>query len=199
MFNELIKRNRSYRRFHQNERISIDTLKELVNLARLSPTEANFQELKYILSNDADKNSAVFSCLKWAGFLTEWDGPAEGERPAAYIIILKDTTIMQRTGLDHGIAAQSILLGATEKGLGGCMLQSIDKDTLREVFDIDHTFEILLVIALGKPCEEILIDEIDKGESTKYWRDEKGRHHVPKRKLDDIIVETHGNYTASQQ
>ena len=193
MLNELTRKNRSYRRFYQSEYVSVETLRELVNLARLSPTEANFQELKYILSNDPEKNDAIFSCLKWAGFLKDWDGPAEGERPAAYIIIVKDTAIMQRTGIDHGIAAQSILLGATEKGLGGCMLQSVDKDTLREAFTIDPQFEILLVIALGRPSEEIIIDEIDNGESTKYWRDEKGRHHVPKRKLDDIIIETHGN------
>ena len=192
MLDELIKKNRSYRRFYQNERVSIDTLKELVNLARLSPVEANFQELKYILSNDPEKNNAIFSCLKWAGFLKDWDGPADGERPAAYIIIVRDTAIKEKTGIGHGIAAQSILLGATEKGLGGCMLLSIDKTALRQTLALDDQFEILLVIALGKPCEEIIIDEIDKGESTKYWRDEKSRHHVPKRKLDDIIVETHG-------
>ncbi len=197
MLNELIKKNRSYRRFYQNERVSVETLKELVNLARLSPTEANFQELKYILSNAPEKNDAIFSCLKWAGFLKDWDGPSEGERPAAYIVILKDTTVIERTGIAHGIAAQSILLGATEKGLGGCMLQSVDKDKLREIVTLDPKFEILLVIALGKSCEEIIIDEIDNGESTKYWRDDESRHHVPKRKLDDIIVETYGNYTAS--
>ena len=192
MLNELIKKNRSYRRFYQNERVSVDTLKDLVNLARLSPIEANFQELKYILSNDPDKNEAVFSCLKWAAFLREWDGPQQGERPSAYIIIVKDTTIKENMGIGHGIAAQSILLGATEKGLGGCMLLSIDKAALREALALNGQFEILLVIALGKPCEEIIIDEIDSGESTKYWRDEKSRHHVPKRKLDDIIVETFG-------
>ena len=193
MFKDLIKRSRSYRRFHQSEYVSIETLRELVDLARLSPIEANFQELKYILLNNPEKNEAVFSCLAWAGFLKDWAGPKEGERPAAYIVILKDTTVMKRTGIGHGIAAQSILLGATEKGLGGCMLQSVDKDKLREQLNINDTFEILLVIALGKPLEEVIIDEIDNGESTKYWRDEDNRHHVPKRKLKDIIVETYGN------
>ena len=193
MFKDLIKRSRSYRRFHQSEYVSIETLRELVDLARLSPIEANFQELKYILLNDPEKNDIVFSCLGWAAFLKDWAGPKEGERPAAYIVILKDTTVMKRTGIGHGIAAQSILLGATEKGLGGCMLQSVDKDKLREQLNIDNTFEILLVIALGKPLEKVIIDEIDNGESAKYWRDEDNRHHVPKRKLKDIIVETYGN------
>lgn len=193
MLKDLIRRSRSYRRFHQSEYVSIEALRELVDLARLSPIEANFQELKYILLNNPEKNEAVFSCLAWAGFLKDWAGPKEGERPAAYIVILKDTTVMKRTGIGHGIAAQSILLGATEKGLGGCMLQSVDKDKLREQLNIDNTFEILLVIALGKPLEKVIIDEIDNGESAKYWRDEDNRHHVPKRKLKDIIVETYGN------
>ena len=193
MLKDIIRKNRSYRRFYQSESVAIETLRELVDLARLSPTEANFQELKYILSNDPDKNEIIFSCLAWAGFLKDWDGPEEGERPAAYIVILKDTTIMKSIGIDHGIAAQSILLGATEQGLGGCMLQSVNKDKLREQLNIDDTFEILFVIALGKPLEEVMIDEIDNGESTKYWRDENKRHHVPKRKLNDIIIETFGN------
>ena len=192
MIKDLIRRNRSYRRFYQNEYVSIDNLRELVDLARLSPIEANFQELKYLLINAPDKNEIIFSCLAWAGFLKDWPGPKEGERPAAYIVILKDTTVMKRTGIGHGIAAQSILLGAVEKGLGGCILQSVDRDKLREQLNIDAAYEILLVIALGKPLEEVIIDEIDNGESTNYWRDEDNRHHVPKRKLNDIIVETQG-------
>ena len=131
MIEELIKQNRSCRRFYQDEAVSLETLKWLVNLARLSASAANLQPLKYILANEPEKNAAIFSCLAWAGYLTDWPGPAEGERPAAYLIILGDTEISKNFGCDHGIAAQSILLGARAKGLGGCMLGSIQKDRLR--------------------------------------------------------------------
>lgn len=188
MIADLIRGNRSYRRFYENEPVSLDTLKWLVNLARLSASAANLQPLKYLLASDPAKNAAIFSCLAWAGYLKDWPGPAVGERPAAYIVILGDREISQNFGCDHGIAAQSILLGAREKGLGGCMLGSIQRDRLREILSIPEKLEILLVIALGKPKEQVVLEETAPGESIKYWRDAQGVHHVPKRRLEDIIL-----------
>ena len=130
MIKELITKNRSYRRFYQNETIEKNTLFELVELARLSPSGANLQPLKYILSHETPKNEKIFPHLVWAGYLKDWDGPTEGEKPSAYIIILGDKEIRGSFGVDPGIVAQSILLGAVEKGLGGCMLASIKKETL---------------------------------------------------------------------
>jgi nitroreductase len=188
MIEDLIKGNRSCRRFYQDEAISLDTLKRLVNLARMSASAANLQPLKYLLANDPAKNAAIFSCLAWAGYLTDWPGPVEGERPSAYLIILGDTAITKNFGCDHGIAAQSILLGAREKGLGGCMLGSIHKDRLRELLSLPERYDILLVIALGKPKEEVALEEVGPEGSIKYWRDEQGVHHVPKRRLEEIIL-----------
>ncbi|MEW6659031.1 MAG: nitroreductase family protein [Thermodesulfobacteriota bacterium] len=188
MIEELITGNRSFRRFYENEAVSRETLKWLVNLARLSASAANLQPLKYFLANAPAPNAAIFSCLAWAGYLKDWPGPAEGERPAAYIVILGDQEISRNFGCDHGIAAQSILLGAREKGLGGCMIGSIQKDRLGEILEIPPKLEILLVIALGRPREKVVLEEIASGESIKYWRDEQGVHHVPKRRLEDIIM-----------
>lgn len=189
MIRDLILKNRSYRRFHQGIDIKLETLKELVDLARLSASAANMQPLKYILSCQPEKNSLIFPHLAWAGYLINWPGPCEGERPSAYIIILGDTEIRQSFGCDHGIAAQSILLGATEKGLGGCMIASIQRQELRQALAIPPRYEILLVLALGTPKETVMIETIGPGGDTKYWRDSKGIHHVPKRALDDIIIE----------
>jgi nitroreductase len=188
MIEELITGNRSFRRFYENEAVSLDTLKWLVNLARLSASAANLQPLKYILANEPGKNAAIFSCLAWAGYLQDWPGPAAGERPGAYIVILGDHEISQNFGCDHGIAAQSILLGAREKGLGGCMIGSIQRDRLRELLEVPPKLEILLVLALGRPREKVVLEEIGPGESIKYWRDEQGVHHVPKRRLEDVII-----------
>ena len=187
MFKDLIVKNRSYRRFFQEEKISEDTLREFVELARLSPSGANKQPLKFILSCDEVKNPKVFECLKWAGGLKEWDGPEEGEKPTGFIVIIEDTNIGLVGGVDHGIAAHSILLGATEKGLGGCMFGAIDRIKLRENLNIAEHLKILLVVAIGKPKETVVIDPMIDGD-IKYWRDKDQVHHVPKRNLDDIII-----------
>jgi Nitroreductase len=188
MIRELISKNRSYRRFYENEIVEMDTLKELVDLARLSASAANLQPLKYTLSNAQEKNEGIFKTLGWAGYLKEWNGPEKGERPSAYIIILNDLSISKNSSLDPGIAAQSILLGAVEKGLGGCMLGNINKKELKAKLKLEDNYEIALVIALGKPKEEVVSEPIELTGDVKYWRDEEEIHHVPKRALDDIIL-----------
>jgi nitroreductase len=188
MIEELIRNSRSFRRFHQDEVIFRDTLERLVDLGRLSPSAANLQPLKYIISSDPKKNEAIFSCLAWAGYLKDWPGPEEGERPPAYIIVLGDTGISKNFGCDHGIAVQSILLGAREMGLGGCIIGSIKRERLRELLEIPERYEILLVLAIGRPKEEVVIEEVKEDGSIRYWRDEKGVHHVPKRRLEEIII-----------
>jgi nitroreductase len=188
MIKDLILKNRSYRRFHEEYKIKLSTLKELINLARLSASGANRQPLKYIISSDSATNKKIFPYLAWAGYLKDWDGPMEGERPSGYIIILGDKNISPSFGCDHGIAAQSILLGAAEEGLGGCMIGSIERNNLRNAFNISDNFEILLVIALGKPKEEIILEEMESNGDIKYYRDNKTIHHVPKRKLQDVII-----------
>ncbi len=187
MLRDLIIKNRTYRRFYQDTGIERQTLKELVDLARLSASAANLQPLKYVLCCEPEKNALVFPHLGWAGYLKDWLGPAEGERPSAYIIILGDTEISRSFGCDHGIAAQSILLGATEKGLGGCMIGTVQRQELRKALDIPAHYEILLVLALGKPKEKVVIESIAPDGNIKYWRDTEGIHHVPKRSLDEII------------
>ena len=188
MLKELITKSRSIRRFEQNHKIKLKTLEELVDLARLSPSGANMQPLKYILSADADKNARIFKHLAWAGYLTEWPGPVEGERPSGYIIILLDTEIVKKIDCDHGIAAQSILLGAAEKGLGGCIIGSVLREKLRAELGFPAQYEILLVIALGEPVEEVFLEKVQEPGNIRYWRDKEKRHHVPKRDLKDIIL-----------
>jgi len=188
MIRDLILRNRSYRGFHQKVDIKLETLKELVDLARLSASAINAQPLKYILSCDRQKNSLIFPHLAWATFLKTWPGPAEGERPSAYIIILGDAEISQFLAYDAGIAAQSIMLGATEKGLGGCMIANIQKEGLRRALEIPPRYEILLVLALGKPKEKVVMETVGPDGNTRYWRDSEEVHHVPKRPLDEIIM-----------
>ena len=185
---ELVKNSRSRRRFHQDVKVDMETLRQLIELARLTPSARNLQPLKYVLSNTVEKNAGIFSCLSWALDLKGWGGPAEGERPSAYIVILGDTEITKTIGCDHGIAAQTIMMGAVDKGLGGCIMASINRDRLRGLLAIPERYEILLVLALGKPKEQVIVEPVGKSGDIKYWRDSLGVHHVPKRALDDVIV-----------
>lgn len=188
MFKDLIKKNRSYRRFEENKNVRKKTLEELIDFARCSASAVNRQPLKYIISNTQEKNSLIFPNLSWAGYIKDWDGPQKGERPSSYIIMLGDTEIADNYWCDPGIAAQSILLGATERGLGGCILGAVAKDKLRNLLEINDIFEILYVIALGKPAEDVVLENVGEDGSIKYWRDENDVHHVPKRPLSEIIV-----------
>jgi nitroreductase len=184
---ELVLRTRSYRRFDESFKVEEDLLENLVDLARLSASGANRQPLKFLIINNPSGCDSVFPSLAWAGYLTDWVGPDKGERPSAYVIIAGDKTVTDVFGIDHGIAAQSIMLGASEAGLGGCMIASIMKQQLSESLKLPDSLEILLVLALGKPVEKVILDEI-KNNDVKYWRDASGHHHVPKRSLNDIIL-----------
>jgi len=184
---EIVLRTRSYRRFNETHRIDYKMLEDLIDLARLSASGANRQPLKYLIYNSPEDCDRVFPSVVWAAYLKDWDGPVKGERPSAYIIILGDKTLAEGFGVDHGIAAQSIMLGATESGLGGCMIASIRREQLRSELKIPDKYEILLILALGKPVENVIIDRIKAGD-VKYWRDSERNHHVPKRPLDELII-----------
>lgn len=188
MIADLVRKNRSCRRFHEDVSIDPETLKGLVDLTRYCASAANLQPLKYLISCDREKNSLIFSHLAWAGYLKDWKGPSEGERPSGYIVILGDTTITKSFGCDHGIAGQTILLAAREKGLGGCMVGSVRRRELRQALSIQEHLDILIVIALGRPKETVVIEDVGPDGDIKYWRDSRGVHHVPKRRLDEIIV-----------
>ncbi|HBL24901.1 MAG TPA: nitroreductase [Deltaproteobacteria bacterium] len=185
---ELVTKNRSHRRFQQSEPISMEQLRSLVELARLSPTAGNLQPLKFILSNDAARNETIFSCLVWESYIKNSPGPGEGRRPAGYIVILGDTSITTDFSFNHGIAAQSILLGATEMGFGGYMFAHIERDRLASLIGIPDRYEILAVVALGVPRERAVVTEAKNGDVA-YWRDINKVHHVPKRALSEIILE----------
>jgi nitroreductase len=189
MIHELISKNRSYRRFYENETISVETLKSLVELARLTPSTRNLQPLKYIISNNREINEKIFTTLAWAGYLKDWDGPVEGERPAAYIVVVVDKNITQSKPVhDEGIVSQSILLGAVEQNLGGCVIVSVKRRELAEILNISEQYEIALVIALGKPKEKVVVTKV-KDDDIKYFRDVNAVHYVPKRAIDDIILD----------
>ena len=157
---ELVRRTRSTRHFREDRCVSREVLEHLVDLGRLAACEGNRQALKYGLSHRRETNERIFDLLGWAALLPDWPGPA-----------------------------QSILLGAAEAGLGACIVGTVDRDRLRRRFGLPDRFEILLVIALGEPGERVEIETVGGDGDTRYWRDDEGIHHVPKRRLEDVLVE----------
>jgi len=199
-FQELVAATRSVRRFHEQRPVSLAALRELVDLARQTASAANAQPLQYILCADAALNEQIFSRLVWAAALKDWPGPASGERPAAYIVVCVDAQTKEANArVDAGIACQTILLGARARGLGGCMLGAVDRQRLRGDLDIPENMNILYVLALGEPKEQVVLEPLPKDGSVKYWRDAQGVHHVPKRALAEVILASHGRETLEDE
>jgi nitroreductase len=192
MLEEIVRKNRSYRRFRQEIPVELETLRGLVDLARLSASARNLQVLRYVISCDPATNAQIFDTLAWAGYLPDWPGPIEGERPAAYIVVLGDPSAGPYLGVDSGLAMQNILMGAVEKSLGGCIIASVQRKKLREILEIPEPYETQFVIALGKPVETVVVEEIGPEGDVKYWRDAQAVHHVPKRRLEDLILAQRG-------
>lgn len=189
MLRDLVLKNRSYRRFYEDERIEYDKLLGLVDLARNAPSTVNSQALKFKIIDSPEDCAKMFPCLSWAGRLDPSGTPKEGERPSAYILIMCDQTLAKEKKHDEGIAAQTIMLGATELGYGGCMIGSVKKEQAAKAFNIDgDRYSIDLVLALGKPKENVILTTVKEDGNVDYYRDEKGNHYVPKRKIEDIII-----------
>ncbi len=188
MLKHLVQSSRSYRKFDHSATISMRTLEELVELARLCPSAANKQPLRFILSTSKVDNDTIFACLKWAAYLTDWNGPTPAEQPSAYIIMVNTAKDWDFAKFDIGIMAQTMLLGAAEKGLGGCMIGALDREKLRAHFSLQSEMDVSLVLALGKPQEDVRIVDLPADGSIRYYRDEAGVHYVPKRSLSDLIM-----------
>ncbi|NLX97226.1 MAG: nitroreductase family protein [Rhodopirellula sp.] len=185
----LLMRTRSYRRFDESRLLDEPTLKELVDVARYCPSAGNRQPLKYMISASEEKNGKIFPYLRWAAALPEWPGPAAGERPTGYIVILGDIGLAARFGHDAGIVAQGMMMAAMEKGIAGCMMGSIDQEGLRQAMQLPKHLEVILVLALGYPNETVVLEDGTPPDKRPYWRDAEGTHHVPKRSLEEVLVD----------
>lgn len=178
--------NRRTIRRYQKREVPEEILVKCVDAARLSPSAANRQPLKYVIVNDEESLNDVFSTLHWAGYLPLFS-PSEEEMPRAYIIILLDKNISKEADYDAGIVAMCISMVAYDEGLGSCILGAVDRNRLREILRVPENLEILLVISLGYPAESPVVERM-KGDDVKYWLDEKGVLHVPKRDLKEIVT-----------
>lgn len=182
--------NRTVRRFKENERVGRPELERLVELTRYCPSGRNAQPLKYLLINSAEDCARVYPLLKWAGYYTDWDGPEPGERPAAYLVQCLDTEYGPNCLCDDGLQLEAITLGMHTLGLAGCIIKAFNAPKLSDVLDIEPRYQPRYVLALGYPAEEVKIEDMDSSKEAdfKYYRTPEGVHHVPKRPLDELIL-----------
>jgi nitroreductase len=185
-FADLVRRARSTRRFVEADPIPEDVLRELVNLARLVPCGANLQPLRYRIVAAPAERDRVFPCLRWAAALKEWRGPAEGERPTGYIVLLAAPGLNPDGAV--GIAGQTIQLGATAMGYAACMMTNVDREGVHRVLALPRDLSVTMVIALGRAGETIVLEEMPEDGNTAYWRTPDQVHHVPKRSLDEVLI-----------
>ena len=191
MLTDLVKKNRSYRGFDESCPVTEEQLLALVELSRWTPSGANAQPLKYHIVWEKEETEGLLALTRWAAALPQLKLPREGKHPTAFIVILQDLSIVSKPGAadkDVGIAAQTMMLGAAEAGLGGCMIANFDHERVRAFLKTEEKLEPVLILALGKPAEEIRVVPLEKGQKTAYWRDEADIHYVPKRRTEDILV-----------
>ncbi|WP_126377466.1 nitroreductase family protein [Desulfovibrio ferrophilus] len=187
-FTELAFNNRTFRRFDPSVPIGMETLEDLLETARYTASAMNKQPLRHVLVTEPGKCAEVFAGLAWAGYLKDWPGPEEGQRPTGYVVICHEGEPGPWSKVDLGIVAQTIMLGAVEKGFGGCMLGALKKDVIGKALNLPEELEIMLVLALGRPAETVVVEDLEPGEDFKYWREDDDTHHVPKRTKDELIV-----------
>lgn len=191
MFKDLVLADRSYRGYKPEKRFTKEELLELIDYARLCPASSNKQPLKFCPVWQEDLVPRIQAQTKWAMQLPELHLPYPGQEPTAFIIVCHDTDVVpyhEHYRVDVGITSHTILLAATERGLGGCMIGCFNPKEISRILSLPENILPMLVLALGEPNESISLVDLENGESTAYYRDENGNHYVPKRRLKDIIL-----------
>ncbi len=187
---ELMISARTVRKFHEDMPVSTETLEKLVELTRYCPSGRNAQPLKYRIVTEAAERDKVFPLLKWAGYYQDWDGPAPGERPAAYLIQCLDTTYGANCLCDDGLQLEAINLGMRTLGLGCCIIKAFNRPAIEAALGLDPKLETRYVMAIGFPAEKVVLEDMsgDPEADFKYFRTPDATHHVPKRPLAELII-----------
>lgn len=186
---ELLKADRSVRRFQADKPIPHSTLLDLIDLTRFCASSQNMQPLRYVIVDDAPTKDILFPLLRWARHLKDWDGPTPEERPSAYLVQLTDTTIAPSLLCDCGLQLQAITLGATSLGINGCIIRNFNPAEVHQALKLDSRYKVEYVLALGYASEKIKMTSLAENEDSGYYRLPDGTHVVPKRTLDQLIID----------
>ena len=187
--NELTLASRSTRSFDQSRPITEEVLRELIDLTRACPAAMNLQVLKYRMVFETAEVSALLEKTRWAAALSQ-KMPPEGHEPSGFIVICHDVSLAEMRPIfqiDVGIVAQTMMLGACERGFGGCIIGSAKPEEVSALLSLPSHLVPTLILGLGTPDETVILTDAKDGE-VKYYRDENNVHHVPKRPLEELII-----------
>ena len=190
LLEELVVKTRSYRTFDPTRPITREDMLSLVDLARRAASAINRQPLRYRVVSDAAECALMLANTRYAGALSI-KLPPEGMAPTGYIAIFADSEVAKNDTWalkDLGIAAQTVMLAATERGFGGCMVGSFNAERLNADLGVPTRYTPLLVLALGTPAEDCRLVEAEGPAKLTYYRDENNVHYVPKLKLEDVLL-----------
>ena len=182
---ELLRRNRSFRGYNKSFVVSEDLLQRIVSVCTRIPSARNQQVLRYRLVTKGAESEAVLNHIHLGAALPELHLPLQGSEPEAFIVICSTVAENRMVDIDLGIAVQSILLRAVEMGLGGLVIGAFNADAVEEALHL--SLHPILIVAIGKPVEQIELVPIREGDSHKYYR-KNGVHYVPKLVVDDLIL-----------
>ncbi|MBI9033891.1 MAG: nitroreductase family protein [Bacteroidales bacterium] len=186
---QLIKANRSYRKYEHAIKIEESVILEWIDYARFVSSSKNRQAVRFLVITESDQVQCICNQMQWARHLKGWDGPNKEQMPSALLIVCTDDTVNNKAETDVGIITQTLLLQAVNEGFGGCILRSINRKLIREKYKLNENLKIDMVVALGKPAQEIILEEMGAGsQACDYWEDENGTHHVPKRAMEDVVI-----------
>ena len=191
MIKDLVQKNRSYRGYDESRKVTREELVHLVECARLAPSSVNMQPLRYYLIHTQEELDLLQPLTNWARALPELTLPHPGHCPTGFVVICQDTNLnpsIPRFQKDIGIVAQTMLLAAVEMGLGGCMIGNYDAGKVKAALNLAENLAPVLIVAIGKPDETIVLTDVGPNGETTYYRDENDVHYVPKRSLDDLII-----------
>ncbi|MBR2121326.1 MAG: nitroreductase family protein [Lachnospiraceae bacterium] len=191
MLYDLVVKNRSYRGYDHSVKLTRQQLERYVEHARLCPSSVNRQPFKYFLACDEETVAVIQAQTGWARALPQMKLPHPGKEPAAFIVICQDDTLdanLNRYQRDVGAVAQTMLLAAVEEGLGGIMIGNFAAGEVAKVLHLPENIHPLLIVAFGKPDEKIVLTGVGEDGDTNYYRDENDVHYVPKRALEEELL-----------
>lgn len=185
---EILKTNRSYRRFVESVRIPQHEVEQWIKNLRYTSSMRNTQPLKYCVITLPELCEKIYPHLAWAGFLKDWNGPDKGERPTAFVVQLLDENLSQTSRFDEGLQLEALTLQAVEAGYGCCIIAAFSAKAITEALGFATHLKPIAIVAIGKPSEKVVIEELLPNEPVAYYRSPDGVHHVPKRRGEDLLI-----------
>lgn len=184
---EFLRGRRTIRRFEPRP-VDAGLLREAVDAARIASCGTNRQTLKYIIVESPAVVAQIQPLVHWAACLPPEQGcPRPGEQPVAFIAVLQDERLPGCSDVDVGLALGSLTADAWSHGVGSCIMGSIDRPALAELYALPPSLRLCNLVAFGYPAHQSHIVPMQNGD-VRYYLDDARDYCVPKRPLSEVCL-----------